>query len=120
MLLEFDITLRKKDTTNCQNGDPFRLVKNAFAFWFREARLSTTVGSDIEHNKFCGQTSTNMKVISNKDGDLLSQFDKFNENDIPILERNINLPPQIRDTPHRKMLLNNHTHASKGKIKGYL
>ena len=28
-----------------------------------------------------------MKVISKKDGDLLSQFDNINENDIPILSR---------------------------------
>ena len=29
-----------------------------------------------------------MKMISNKDGDILSQFDNINENDIPIHERN--------------------------------
>ena len=59
-----------------------------------------------------------MKVISEKDGDLLSQFDNNNETDIPILERIINLPPLIRDTPHQKMLINNHTDANKGKLKG--
>ena len=64
--------------------------------------------------------STIMKVISNKDGDLVSQFENIIENDIPVLERLLNLPPQIRDTPHRKMLNNNHTDANKGKIKGYL
>ena len=61
-----------------------------------------------------------MRAISNKDVDLLSQFDIINENDIPVLERFKNLPPQIRDTPHQKMLINNHTDANKGKIKGYL
>ena len=61
-----------------------------------------------------------MRAISNKDGDLLSQFDNINENDIPILERLADLPPQIRDSPHQKLLLNNHTEASKGKIKRYL
>ena len=61
-----------------------------------------------------------MKVVSINDGDLLSQFDNINENDIPVLERLANLPPQIRDTPHQKMLINNHTDANKGKIKGYL
>ena len=61
-----------------------------------------------------------MKVISNKDGDLLSQFDKINENDIPVLERFINLPLQIRDTPQQKMLLNNHADANKGIMKRYL
>ena len=49
--------------------------------------MSTTIGWHIEHNKFCGPVSFIMKVISNKDGDLISQFDNINENDIPILER---------------------------------
>ena len=61
-----------------------------------------------------------MKVISNKDRDLLSQFDYINENDIPILERMADLPPQTRDMPQQNMLLNNHADANKGKIKGYL
>ena len=88
--------------------------------FFKEARLSTTISSDIKINKFCGQVSTNMKVISNKDGDLLSQFDNINETDIPIFERMADLPPQIRNTPHQKMLRNNHTDANKGKIKVYI
>ena len=43
-----------------------------------------------------------MKVISNKDDDLLSQFSNVNDNDIPLLERLADLPPQIRSTPHQK------------------
>ena len=117
--LEIDITVRKSDSTNFHYDDPIRLVNNGFAFSFKEARLSTTLGSD-EHNKFCGQVSTIMRVISNKDGDLLSQFDIINENDIPVLERLVDLPPQIESTPHQKMLVNNHIDANKGKIKGYL
>ena len=61
-----------------------------------------------------------MRAISKKDGDLLSQFDNFNENDIPVLERLTDLPPQIRSTRHQKMLINNHIDLNKGKIKGYL
>ena len=61
-----------------------------------------------------------MRAISNKDGDLLSQFDNINENDIPVLNRLADLPVQIRDTPHQKMLINNHTDVNKGKIIGYL
>ena len=60
-----------------------------------------------------------MRAISNKDGDFLSQFDNFSEKDIPILERLQDLPVQIRGTPHQKMLINNHTDANRGKIKGY-
>ena len=118
--LEFNITVRKNDTTNFHHEDPIRLVNNGYAFCFKEARLSTSIGSDIEHNKFCGQVSTIMKVISNKDDDLLSQFGNINENDIPILERLVNLPPQIKSTLHQKMLIDNHTDPNKGKIKGCL
>ena len=118
--LEFNITVRKNDETNFHTEDPVRLVNNGFAFCFKEARLSTFLGSDIEINKFCGQVSTIMRAISHKDGDLVSQFDNINENDIPILERLANLSPQIRDTPHQKMLIDNHSDANKGKINGYL
>ena len=58
--LEFNITVRKKETTNFHNDDSVRLVNNGFAFCFKEARLSTSLGSDIEINKFCGQISTIM------------------------------------------------------------
>ena len=61
-----------------------------------------------------------MKVISNKNGDLSSQFDDVNENDIPILEQIANLPPQFTDTPHQTILINSHTDANKGRVKGYL
>ena len=118
--LEFNITVRKNDTTNFHIEDPIRLINNGYAFCFKEARLSTTIGSDIEHKKFCGQVSTIMKVLSNKDDDLLSQFGNINENDIPLLEGLADLPPQIKTTPHQKMLIDNHLDANKGKIKGYL
>ena len=118
--LEFNITVRKHDTTNFHIEDPIRLVNNGYAFCFKEARLSTIIGSDIEHNKLCGQVSTIMSLISNKNDDLLSQFGNINENDIPLLERLADLPTQIRDTPHQKMLKDNHTDGNKGKIKGYL
>ena len=118
--LEFNITVRKSDATNLHNEDSIRLVNIGYAFCFKEARLSTNIGSDIEHNKFCGQISTIMKVLSNKDDDLFSQFGKTNENDIPLLERLADLPPQIRSTPHQKTLIDNHLDANKGKIKGYL
>ena len=117
--LEFDITVLKNDTTNFHREDPIRLVNNGYAFCFQEARSSAIIGSDIEHNKFRGQVSTTMKVISNEDDNLLSQSGNSNENDIPLLERLADLPPQIRSTPHEKMLIDNHIDANKGKIKGY-
>ena len=49
--LEFKITVRKNDITKFHREDPIRLVNNGYAFCFKEARLSTTIGSDIEQNK---------------------------------------------------------------------
>ena len=118
--LEFNITVRKNDTTNFHNDDPVRSVNNGFAYCFKEARLTTSIGGDIGINKFCRQVFTIMRAISNKDGDLVSQFDNINENDIPVRNRLADLPVQIRVTPHQKMLINSHTDANKGKIKGYL
>ena len=92
---ELNITVRKIDATNFHHGDPIRLVNNGYPFCFKEVRLSTSIGSDFEHHKVCGQIYTIMKVISNKNDDLISQFGNFKENDIPILERLANLPPQI-------------------------
>ena len=114
---ELDITVRKNDTTKFHYDDPIRLVNNGSAFCFKEARLSTTIGSDFEHNKFCGQISTSLGVISNKDGDLLSQSDNINANAIPVLERFADLPTQTKSTPHQKLLINNRTDLNKGKIK---
>ena len=115
--LEFNFTVRKNDTTNFHENDPNRLVNHAFAFCCKEVRLTTSIGNDIEINKFCGPISTIMRVISNKDSDLLSQFDNFDENDVPVLERLANLPTKIQSPPHQKRLKNNHTDANKGKKK---
>ena len=61
--LEFNITIRKNDDTNFHYDDPIRLVNIGLAFCFKEGSLSTTLGSDIEMNKFCGQVSTTMEMI---------------------------------------------------------
>ena len=117
--LEFFITVRRNDGTKFHYDDPFRLVNNGLAFCFKEARLSTTIGGDTEINNFCGQLSTIISVISDKDGDSLSQFDNINEKDIPVLERLADLPPQNRSTPHQKKVIYTHFDAKKSKIKGY-
>ena len=52
--LEFNFTVRKNDTTNFHREDLIRLLNNGYAFCFKEARVSTSIGSDIEHSKFCG------------------------------------------------------------------
>ena len=71
-------------------------MNNGYAFCFIEARLSITIGSGIEQNRFCGQISTIRKVMSNKDDEFLSQFGNINENDMPFFERLADLSTQIR------------------------
>ena len=61
--LEFNITVRKNDTTNFHNDDPIRLVNKAFAYCFKEARLTTSIGGVIEIYKFFGQIFTIMRAI---------------------------------------------------------
>ena len=58
--LEFDIRVRREDNANFTNNRAIRLTNNAFAYCFKEARLGVTSGSDLEHNKYCGQVSTIM------------------------------------------------------------
>ena len=72
--------------------------------------MGLTGGGDIEDNKYCGAISTIMRALTNKDGDLLSHFDKIDESE-----------PEINNTSLRHYLINNHNiAANKGKIKGYL
>ena len=67
--LEFDVTVRKYDTTNFHYEDLIRLVNNAVAFCFKEVPLISNIGGDIEDNNFRGQVSTIMKVKANKVAD---------------------------------------------------
>ena len=79
--LEFTITLRNNGG-NFADADEIRLVNNAFAYCFKNATISTTSGSEIEINKYPGVISTIMRVLTSKDGDIISYFDKINETDI--------------------------------------
>ena len=92
------------------DGDIFRIINNAFACYFDEARLSTAGGSDIKHIKYVGQPSTIMRVLTTKDGDLLSHFDKI-----------AGTAAQINSTSLKLLLVTNHDiAANKGKFKGHL
>ena len=50
-----------------KGGNALRLVNNASAYCFKEARLSTTDGSDIDLYKYVEQVSTIMRVLPSKD-----------------------------------------------------
>ena len=106
--LEYDITIQNPVAV-FDNSSRIRLTKNGLAFVFQEAVLATTSGSNLEHNKCVGQISTIMRVLTSKDGNLLSQFDNFNEGKTNDDFDSISL---------KKMLIDNHeNHADRGKIK---
>ena len=77
--LEFDLTVRRNDSADFDNDSAIRLTNNGSAYVFKEARLRTTSGSDVEHIKFVGQISSIVRCLTNKDCELLSQFDDNNE-----------------------------------------
>ena len=99
------------------------MTYNAFAFVFKEARLSTTSGGDLEHNKFVGQISTIIKSLTSPDGDLLSQFDNINERVVlnnDGTQKEVDTSAIIMDTSLKKMFIDNHEDVNRGKIKGQL
>ena len=111
--LEFDITVRKvvaiPANPNFLDTDQIRLINNAFAYCFTQATLTTTGGMDIEDIKYVGQVSTIMRLLTSKDGDLSSYFDKNGE---AVIDNN---------NPLKQTLINNHAvEANKGRIKGQL
>ena len=56
--LEFDITVLTNDIADFGDNTAFRLVRNSYAYAFKECRLITTSASDLENNKFVGHVST--------------------------------------------------------------
>ena len=64
---------------------------------------------DLEDIKYVGPVSTIMRLLTSKDSDLSSYFDKNGES---VLDN---------DNPLKKILINNHAQeANKGKLKGHL
>ena len=92
--LQYDITTGKDDNTNFDE-EAKRMTKNAFAISFKGTRLGTTGESDLEHNKYVGQNSAIMRLITSEVGDLISCFDKNDEN-------------IIDNTSSKQILINNH------------
>ena len=67
--LEIDIEVRKADRTDFTNADEIRFVNNVLAYIFQEVRLSTSAGTEIEHNKNLGKVSTIMRLLTQKAGE---------------------------------------------------
>ena len=111
--LEFDIRIRRDDgnayTIVAPGNDVIRLVNNAFAYTIHDARISSSAGVEIEQNKYVGPIFTKMRLVTQKDGDLSTYFDIINES-----ENGIN------DSSIKQILINNHTEANRGLIRGRL
>ena len=112
--LEIDIEFKKAAGVDppvaLEDADNIRLVNNAFAYVVQEGRISTSAGTEIEHNKNLGHVSTIMRLLTQKDGDLSSYFDKIDETEA-----------EINNTTLKKMLINSHTDDNnKGKIRANL
>ena len=103
----FNMKWQKKDVAVAANrvranGDTNRLVKSAFGFCFRKARLSTTGTGDFEHNKNVGRNSTITRALTSKYEDSLSHFGKIYE-----------WEAQIENTSIKVLPINNHDVAAK-------
>ena len=77
--LKINLTLRKDDNTNYGEEDDVRLVNNALAYLYSEARLKTSSGKDLEICKHMGRTTTMYKMLRSQDNDLLTYFAKDDE-----------------------------------------
>ena len=78
--VHFELTLQKDGVhVEDDDTDTIRLVNNAFTHLFKEPTLATTGGSENEVKKYVGPVSTIIRVLTSKDGDLSSYFDKINE-----------------------------------------
>ena len=77
-------------------------MNTTFAYCFREAKFSTTGGSDFEYKKYVGQVSLIIRVLTSEDGDLISHFDKCDETG-----------SQIGNTSKKHLIINNHDIAAK-------
>ena len=105
---EFDITIWNP-AANFTDASVIRLVNNAFAFCFKQNVLATTGGMDLEDIKYVGQVSTIMRLITSKEIDLSSCFDKNAET--PLNDNN----------PLKQILIKKFADEfKKGKINGQL
>ena len=112
--LEFDIRVRRADgnafyVENPARNDVIRLINNAFAYTIHDARISSSAGVEIEQNKYVGPISTIMRIVTHKDGDLSTYFDIIDESE-----------GEINNTSLKQILVDNHTEANQGLIRGHL
>ena len=86
--LQYDITVRKGTISvnplnhldpDFENGDVIRSVEKTLANTFKHATFSNTRGSKTESKNFVGLISTFIRVLTSKNGVLISYFNKIAE-----------------------------------------
>ena len=111
--LEFDIKTRKDRFDNfsltAPGHDVIRLVNNAFVYTLHDARISTSSGVEIEQNKFVWHISTILRLVTQKDGDILTYFDIIDKSKVGIEKSSLKQIP-----------INNHSDDNRGIITGHL
>ena len=107
--LETEIIVKKADRTNFTDADENRLVYNAFAYVFQDARISAWNGTQIEQNKNVGPISTITRWLTHEDGDLSTYLDKIDETRAGIV--NISLK--------HFLIINHELNSNTGEIKGH-
>ena len=112
--LEFDIKIRKADNSNftivAHGNDVIRLINDAFAYIFHDARISISSGVENEQNKYVGPISTIMlRLVTRKDGDLSTYYDTIDESE-----------DGINGSSLKQILIKYHTDDNRGSITGHL
>ena len=113
---EFEVPSRKNGgNSNIVNGDsnvdePIRLANNAFAYVFSIATLLTTGHEETEQKYYQDHVSTVIRLLTSRDGDLLSYFEKIGDTQIGI-----------KGSSFSRILIGIHEEvANGGKVKRHL
>ena len=113
--LVFKIKVRKADNTifvvsgDVNTKEVIRFVNNALAFTIHDARNSTSSGGELQQNKFCRSFSTIVRLLTQREGDISTYFDIIDESE-----------GGSNTSSLKQLLLNNHTEANRGIVKGNL
>ena len=77
--LELEIETKKVDRTFFTNVDDIRQFSNVLAYVFKDGRISTFSGRQVERNNFMGPICPVMRLLTHKDANLSSYFEKYDE-----------------------------------------
>ena len=87
--LDLDIKINKADGTNFTEADVCRRVSNQFADVFQDGRLCTSSGTVKEQNKYLDPVSTDMRLLTHKDGDISTNIGKIYQTEIGTTDSSI-------------------------------